>query len=135
MVWCQGESDGDVVTTKEDYKSKIKLMIEEMMKNGIEKCFIVRIGNHRDNATRYDDIIQAQTELCKEYENAVLVSTKFDKMATDGLMKDQFHYKQEGYNITGKDAGINTAFYINNLKEPTMYDWENQNLYFSQKKN
>ena len=133
MVWCQGETDGDNAMSKEDYATKIKLMIDEMCKQGIEKCFIVRIGNYRDDETRYNDIIQAQTELCKEYDKAVLVSTKFDKMATDGLMKDVFHYKQEGYNITGTDAGINTAFYINNLKEPTMYDWENQNLYYSYK--
>lgn len=133
MVWCQGCSDGDSGTTKETYTDKTKLMIEEMMKHGIEKCFLVRIGNHRDNATLYDNIIEAQTELCKTWKHTVLVSTKFCSMATDGLMKDEFHYKQEGYNITGRDAGINTAFYINNLKEPTMYDWENQNLYFSQK--
>ena len=103
------------------------------MKHGVEKCFIVRIGNHRDNPTIYDGIINAQTELGRTYENAVLVSTKLSSMATDGLMKDQFHYTQKGYNIVGKDAGINTAFYINNLKEPTMWDWENQNLYYSYK--
>ena len=133
MVWCQGCSDGDSGTTSDAYKEKFKLMVEEMMKHGVEKCFIVRIGNHRDNSTIYDNIISAQTELGRTYENAVLVSTKLSSMAKDGLMKDQFHYTQEGYNIVGKDAGINTAFYINNLKEPTMWDWENQNLYYSYK--
>jgi hypothetical protein len=133
MVWCQGCSDGDAGTSADDYTQGTKNMIEAMMACGVEKCFLVRIGNHRDNATIYDTIIQAQTELCKTYENAVLVSCKLAEMAELGLMKDQFHYLQEGYNIVGKDAGINTAFYINNLKEPTMWDPENDNLYFSHK--
>ena len=133
MVWCQGCSDGDGRTSADDYTQRTKNMIEAMMACGVEKCFLVRIGNHRDDPTMYYTIIQAQTELCKTYENAVLVSCKLAEMAELGLMKDQFHYLQEGYNIVGKDAGINTAFYINNLKEPTMWDPENDNLYFSHK--
>lgn len=50
-------------------------------------------------------------------------------MASGG---DQFHYVQQGYNITGADAGINTAFHIVNKKEPFMFDSESNNLYFSQ---
>lgn len=133
MVWCQGCSDGDVNLPAATYQEQFKKMVEEMMKHGIQKCFMVRIGNHRDNPTQYDDIISAQTELGKTYKNVVLVSTKFASMASDGLMKDSFHYKQEGYNIVGRDAGINTAFYIKNLKEPTMWDWEYKNLYYSHK--
>ena len=124
MVWCQGCSDGDARTTYEQYQERIKKMIEAMVNEGIEKCFLVRIGNHRDNTTIYDEIMRAQTDLCKEYEHAVLVSTKLCDFAYNGLMKDQFHYKQEGYNIVGKDAGINSAFYVNNNKEPFMYDGE-----------
>ncbi|MDF1962504.1 sialate O-acetylesterase [Priestia megaterium] len=133
MVWCQGETDGDNAMSKADYTTKIKAMIEEMIAQGIEKCYLVRIGNHRDNSTIYDNIMAAQTELAKTYKNVVLVSTKFASMAADGLMKDQFHYVQQGYNITGAEAGINTAFHIMNKKEPFMFDSENNNLYFSQK--
>ena len=130
MVWCQGETDGDHIMSSVEYTTKIKLMIEEMCTNGIEMCYIIRIGNNKDNATLYNTIINAQTELCKTYKKAVLVSTKFDSMATEGLMKDSFHYKQEGYNITGSDAGKNTGFHIINNIEPYMYDWEHQNMYF-----
>jgi hypothetical protein len=41
-------------------------------------------------------------------------------MAAEGLMSDQFHYIQKGYNIAGADAGINTASHILNKKEPKM---------------
>ena len=131
MVWCQGETDGDQSTTSADYKAKFLNMTGTMFDAGIDKCFIVRIGNHRDNATIYDTIIQAQTELTKEEENIILASTKFDKMATLGLMKDQFHYYQHGYNLVGAEAAQNIAFYANTGKEPTLYDWENQELYYS----
>jgi len=115
MVWCQGETDGDKNMPGEEYKEKLKNTIEAMLLSGIEKCFIIRIGNHRDLPTKYSNIIKAQTEFCNEYKDAVLVSTKFEKMAALGLMKDSFHYKQAAYNIVGEEAGANTALYINSM--------------------
>lgn len=120
MVWCQGETDGDNGMSGIEYKTKFQTMMETMFDNGIEECFIIRIGNHRDLPMQYSDIIKAQTEFCKEHENAILVSTKFDKMVAMGLMKDPFHYKQSAYNIVGEEAGRNTAFYIVNNKKPIM---------------
>ena len=130
MVWCQGETDGDNGTEPHVYIETMKSIIEAMMQAGVEKCFVVRIGNHKTKSTLYDNIIEAQTELCRTYNNAVLVSTDFARMAADGLMKDAFHYTQEGYNITGSSAGKHTAFYVNNGVEPYMYDHEYGNLYF-----
>ena len=54
---------------------------------GVEFCAVVRIGNHRDDAKLYDDIIKAQTELCKSYDKAVMVSTM---MAGYGFAKCKF---------------------------------------------
>lgn len=135
MVWCQGETDGDNSTTGDDYKSKLNIMVEEMMKHGIEKCFLVRIGELNSSTTpnKYDEIISAQTEICKENDNFVLVGTKFAGMRARSLMKDSFHYKQQGYNEQGEEAGKNTAFFINNMKEPIIYDVKYDNLYYSKK--
>ncbi|RTE08402.1 hypothetical protein EJQ19_18385 [Paenibacillus whitsoniae] len=133
MVWCQGETDGDNAMDGATYTINITAMIEAMIAVGIENCYIVRIGNHRDNATLYHSIITAQTDLCRTYSNTILVSTKFAAMAEAGLMKDQFHYTQDGYNAIGADAGINTAFHIMTKKEPYMYDLVNATMYFSQK--
>ena len=133
MVWCQGESDGDNAMSGADYKTRLSNIVNTMLAEGIEKCYLVRIGNHRDQPALYDEIIQAQTEICKTNPNIVLISTKFAGMAAAGLMKDQYHYTQEGYNIVGKDAGLNMAFYTNNHKEPYMYDTETAGMYFSEK--
>ncbi|GMK41350.1 hypothetical protein PCCS19_44060 [Paenibacillus sp. CCS19] len=112
MVWCQGETDGDNGMTRADYTARLKAMINGMAEAGIERCYVVRIGNHRDDARLYQPIMQAQTELCDTYETAILVSSKFAEMAAAGLMKDPFHYTQAGYNRTGADAGMNTALHI-----------------------
>lgn len=115
MVWCQGETDGDNRMTKTDYTVRMKAMIDGMVEVGLDRCYVVRIGNHRDDATLYDPIIQAQTEVCDTYDTAVLVSTKFSAMAAEGLMKDPFHYTQAGYNMTGAEAGTNAALHIASL--------------------
>jgi hypothetical protein len=133
MLWCQGETDGDKRMPGVEYTAKVTAMIEAMMAAGLEKCYMVRIGNHRDNAELYDEIMNAQTELCRSYKHAVLVSAKFESMAEDGLMRDPFHYLQQGYNITGADAGINTAFHLQTGKEPYMYDTMSKSMYFSHK--
>jgi hypothetical protein len=114
IVWCQGETDGDNNMTYKEYKVKLHTMIEVMLSFGLERCFIIRIGNHRDLPFQYSKIIKAQTDFCKEYEKAALVSTKFDEMGLLGLMKDPFHYEQSAYNMVGEEAGKNTAFYIVN---------------------
>ncbi|HZG84014.1 sialate O-acetylesterase [Paenibacillus sp.] len=133
MVWCQGETDGDRGMTKAEYAEKLKALIDAMIEEGLETCYVVRIGNHRDRASLYNDIIDAQTELCKTYKHAVLVSTKFASMAADGLMKDEFHYVQKAYNIVGAEAGMNAAFHVLTGKEPSLYDPKTQSIYLPNK--
>ncbi|WP_426452424.1 sialate O-acetylesterase [Paenibacillus sp. S-38] len=133
MVWCQGETDADHGMSGEEYSTKLKRMIDAMVSAGLERCYLVRIGCHRDHPTLYDEIMLAQTDLCRTYSNAVLVSTQFAGMAAEGLMKDPFHYTQKGYNITGAEAGKNTALHITLNKEPELYDPRSQSRYVSQK--
>jgi hypothetical protein len=136
-VWCQGETDGDIGTTKENYKVLLNDLCYYRMNQdlGIEKTFIVRIGNYNGtNASlSYVPIIEAQTEYCKTSEYAVLVGAKFAGMKDRGLMKDEYHYTQTGYNEQGIEAGTNVAFYVENGKEPTMYDPQYDTLYYSKK--
>lgn len=112
MVWCQGETDGDYDMPGDEYKAKLKIMLEALFTNGIENCFIIRIGNNRNLPHKYDVIKKAQTEFCEEFEKAILVSTKFEEMAAKGLMKDTYHYRQAAYNAVGEEAGKNTALFI-----------------------
>lgn len=129
MVWCQGESDGDAGIATETYKTKLTAIINTMFDNGIEDAMIVRIGNKNSSATAYDRVILAQTELCRDTENVVLVSTSFAGMSDRGLMKDEFHYYQEGYNEVGEEAARNIASYFKTGVEPSFYDVEYDNTY------
>ena len=135
MVWCQGESDGDANTSETDYKTMFNAMLNCMIEKGIEKMFLVRIGNCNieGSENRYKNVIKWQTEIAKENKNVIMVSCDFAGMKGRGLMKDQFHYYQAGYNECGTYAGVNTAFYVTTGKEPTMYDTEDGTLYYSHK--
>lgn len=113
MVWCQGCTDGDLRTAPDTYKANTVKFIQSYCREcGLEKCFLIQIGNHRDDRTLYVPIRQAQMELTQENEGIILVSSLLETFADRGLMKDEFHYLQKGYNLIGEDAGKNTGDFI-----------------------
>ena len=129
MVWLQGESDAGNGVSSNQYTTNLTAIIEDMIaKTGIEFCAIIRIGHYKPSATRNKEIIYAQTNLCKTYDKAVLVSAKLAGYGNSD-MPDNSHFKQYVYNEIGKDAAINTAYYLNNGKKPTMYDPEYNNYF------
>ena len=118
MLWCQGESDGDIAKPPTEYRADFENMLTEMLRNGTDKCFMVRIGNYNGNENYdYSGIINIQDEIAKTNENVVMVSTSFAKMKERGLMKDAFHYFQQAYNEVGTEAGINAAAYVNSISK------------------
>ena len=135
MVWLQGESDGGKRVTSEQYASNLTAIIEEMIAEaGIEFCAIIRIGHAKTNPNRHKQIIDSQTNLCKTYDKAVLISTLLAGCSGD-QMKDEYHYKQSTYNEVGLDAGKHAAYYINTGTQPSMYDPEDDNYFPSGENN
>ena len=129
MVWLQGESDAGQNISANQYANNLTAIIEEMIdKTSIEFCAVIRIGHYKPSPTRNKEIIYAQTNLCKTYDKAILVSTKLAGYGSSD-MPDNSHFKQYVYNEVGKDAGLNTAYYINNGKKPSMYDPEYNNYF------
>lgn len=118
MLWSQGESDGDIAKSMDAYCAAFDRMFNKMMENGIEKCFMVRTGKY-NGAKGYDyaEIRKAQDKIAQVNEDVIMVSTAFSKMKERGLMKDEFHYYQQAYNEVGKEAGENTALYVNTEKK------------------
>lgn len=113
ILWCQGETDGDRKMSAGDYKKNFRQMFDAMKKNGIETCFLIRIGEYNGaEEIDYSEIRKAQTELCEEYTDVILVSAEFERMKKRGLMKDAFHYYQAAYNEVGCFAGKNTAEFV-----------------------
>ena len=129
MVWLQGETDAGKGMSASKYAEKLTAIIEEMiLKAGIEFCAVIRIGHYKPSATRNKEIIRSQTDLCKVYDKAVMVSAKLAGYGTSS-MPDNSHFKQEVYNELGADAGKHTAYYINNGLKPYMYDPEYDNYF------
>lgn len=113
MLWCQGESDGDVAKPGEIYRAEFERMLGVMLNEGVEKCFLIRIGRYNGTlGYDYREIMTVQEEIAGTDPNVVMVSTAFAGMKGRGLMKDEFHYYQEAYNIVGQEAGENTARYV-----------------------
>jgi hypothetical protein len=134
MVWCQGETDGDNAMSGATYTTYFQTMLNTMLSAGIEKCFLVRIGNYNGaGGQTYTNIINAQTQIAQTNKNVVMVTTDLAGMKARGLMKDDFHYYQAAYNEFGTYAGVNTALYVNSGKEPSMYDTQDGTLYYNHK--
>ncbi len=110
MLWCQGETDGDLGTDPLEYKAKFKNMLSQLRRKGIKACFLITIGCYNgDRGFDYSGIRQAQLELAEECPDVKLVCDDFHRMAARGLMKDEFYYYQKAYNevgtASGKEAG------------------------------
>ncbi len=134
MVWLQGESDGNKGTSEDEYIKGLKSIVDSMQENGVENCFLIRIGENTDDFQLHDVIIQAQTKLCSTDLDFILVSTKSVELYKLGLMRDFVHYNQGGLNIIGEEAGANAAYYVVNGVEPSMYDSYFDNLYVGSKR-
>ena len=130
MFWLQGENDMSM--SPDTYRSNMISIVKEMInKTGVTNCMMLRVGQQNTaTATKKNNIIEVQTELCQTYTEFVMASTLTAGFVDDGLLKDTWHYTQEGYNILGTDAGKNVAFYANNGIEPNMYDPYYKGLYY-----
>lgn len=156
VVWCQGENDGyyygtntTYCTAKEQslttpaaktayYKELFRTLVEDWKKDlGVEAVFMISIGHRKVNPADwgiYGPIVQAQKELGKEYDDCVLATTLFTGaekfIEEDGtvrnLMRDNTHYKPEGYARAGLDAGVNSGIFVNSGKrsKPIIIDYE-----------
>lgn len=116
MVWCQGETDGDRGMSTSTYKERFESMLSEMLKVGIEHCFLVSIGHYNGHKEiDYSNIIEAQRQLATINDKVTMVSNKFLEMKARGLMKDDFHYYQQAYNEVGTEAGKNAARFVETI--------------------
>lgn len=132
MVFFQGENDATYDISTAAYQQHLMLMLGRIrQKSDIEKCLIIRIGNDLNDPTSFNRIAAAQTTICMDNRDFVLISTiasGFDKTYYQG---DGIHYTQEGLNKIGKQAGSMAGKYAKTGKEPSMKDPRYNNTYRS----
>lgn len=120
LLWCQGESDGDLGTAPALYRQRFDAMLSALFDCGIETCFLIRIGRYNgDRGFCYETIGEAQEAIAASDGRVQMVSRLFPRMKERGLMKDAFHYYQQAYNEVGTDAGLHAAEWVNGLRENT----------------
>lgn len=124
MVWCQGESDAEVGNSAEVYKANTSAILDEMFAHGIEKCFMIRIGNCNiaGSYDKYVYIQNVQDEMAQSDDRIVMVSHLLSTFLDRGLMKDGYHFFQSAYNEAGADAGAKMAEYVMNGTIPSFDD-------------
>lgn len=118
-VWLQGEADGDSSLPADSYIKNMKVISAALTRRGVEKIFVVQIGNYSGEALRYSEIQQAQRDLCEQEESFVLISDILPTL--DAYLHDGYLYSQEAYELLGADAGGNAARYVlspSTYKEP-----------------
>lgn len=133
VVFNQGEGDASADRDPELYQERLESIVSHLKGHGIAKFFLVRIGYDDVQSAGFLPIIEKQTEMCQTHPDMILVGTEFAQLSKGGYLKDGVHFVQQAYNLQGEQAGRNTAFYIQNQKEPTIYDSEFKELYVSHK--
>lgn len=123
LVWLQGETDGDNGVTAERYTKTLDKIFQAFHDDaGVEQCFVIPIGTYNgSNAVRqdrYEVIRQAQIDYCEGSDLAAVISVRTIDLYEYGMMKDEFHFTQAGYEILGEDAGANMASFVKTGEDP-----------------
>ena len=119
MVWLQGETDAYLEVSEEEYIGEMQKMLFTLQPYGVERCFLIQIGNGICDGIAFDSTIiqKAQETLCETDENFVLVSTLGKTLSEPPYMEDGIHFTQQALNILGEDAGTNAGKYVKSLSE------------------
>ncbi|MBQ7364762.1 MAG: hypothetical protein IJW46_04115 [Clostridia bacterium] len=123
VVFLQGESDGDKNVAGDTYTEALARIVEGFKEDiGASETFVIPIGtyNGSDGSRRakYNTIRDAQILFCEDSEDATVLSLILPDLHRYGYMKDEFHFNQAGYELIGKDAGNNMAYFVKNGKKP-----------------
>ena len=121
LVWAQGEFDGG--TPINQYLSNVRDTFGYLA-NDVDKIIIQRVGRENSEVSYkgFDKIAEAQTLLAKESEKYMMGTCLATSFFERGLMIDQYHYSQIGYNELGKENGISSGLWRTNRVEPTLRD-------------
>ncbi len=124
MVWLQGETDGSLGTSAEEYESTLDAVYTNLSEDleaatyyNLDHLYIIPIGTYEGNseetAANYDAIRNAQQDMCSSRAYADCISLGMQDLTSSGTDKylksdnQHVHLTQPGYELLGKDAGSN----------------------------
>lgn len=103
FFWLQGETDGDLKRTTEEYQGLATTFFKRLLEKDVDEIFVLEIGNQRDEPDLYLPIRQVQKNL-GTLERVTFIPTSLAHMRESGHMIDLFHYDQYAYNLLGKEV-------------------------------
>lgn len=108
FVWLQGESDAIAGHSKALYKARMLCLKNALKRDlGIEKFGVIRVGRFT-NDDRDLEIINAQSEICKEDEDFLMlteIATELNKQPLYMNPNVKGHYSALGLETLGSAAG------------------------------
>jgi hypothetical protein len=113
LVFLQGESDSVKGITATDYKNNLISAFQPLFANGLEQVFIITPGYASNGIFSYDDVVDAQKDLCISNNMFSIGSTMLHTAAMNSYLNDTVHYNQQGLNLVGANAAANVAAYAN----------------------
>ena len=128
MVWLQGESDGIKRTQADIYRTQMDDFIRPLFMEGLQKVFFITPGRTIQQKDIYNEIINAQKNMCRDSGYYSLASTILTGVSTS-YMTDIYHYNQHVLNLVGKDAADAVAYYTNNKQPKIIFDYSSFNEY------
>ena len=111
LVFLQGESDAVKGIKAADYKNDLTSAFQPLFANGLEQVFLITPGYALDGLYSYNDVVDAQIDLCTSSDLFTIGSTLLHKLPPEGYLADAVHYNQKGLNAVGSNAGANVAAY------------------------
>ncbi len=133
VLWCQGETDGDLGTTAEQYRENFGQIWNKLREAGAQTCFLIQIGHfnyvqypegmpvqkgakemEQDGKGQQETILDGRT-LDQRYGVIREVQEQICREWPDVVfaasfapyldeMKDQYHYFQDAYDAVGVAA-------------------------------
>ena len=105
LVFMQGENDAVKGIIAFDYKNNLTSAFQPLFANGLDQVFIITPG-YADNGTYfYDDVVNAQIDLCNSNNMFTLASSVLHSPTMNQYLADSVHYNQLGLNLAGQTAG------------------------------
>ncbi len=108
FVWLQGESDALEGRSKEYYKERLTKLNSSLKSDiGIDRFGIIRVG-HFTNDKRDDEIINAQSEICKENGDFLMLTEAAANMSKDPFYINPYaegHFNAKGLERLGTLSG------------------------------
>ena len=116
LIWLQGESDAIEGCSKKAYKSFLKTLAESLKKDvGFTRFCVIQVSRFT-NDERDFEIMNAQSELCREDEDFVMLTEQAAEMCKEEKYMNPFvagHFSALGQETLGELAGTALANHKN----------------------